>query len=702
MPPWLWATALFAYAFLYVPLLIVVVYSFNDSRLNAEWVGFTLDWYRKLRRRRHAGRRRQFAADRRHGQRGVDRARNHGGRGDAPLQAHRAAGARADADRDSRDSDGRQSADLLRAAELHAGPRIGGAGAHRVLHRLRRNRRPRPAGRHGRGADRGGARLRCVARQRVPVRDAATDHAGRHRRRADGVHIVDRRLRHHVLHRRGRHRDAAATDLLDDQDRRDARGQCRVNAADAADVAADRRCRQTVAHPPPLRPGNLTMTTFRSPVALAAVLAALFAFAPLAAARDQLHLYNWNNYIAPETIKRFEGVCQCEVVQTYYSDNEELLAKLAAGAKGYDVLVPTSNAVQALIRGGQLKPFDKTALPNLKNVDPAYLNTPFDPNNQYSVPYAMSTTIIGYNDEKMKELGLPTDTWAVIFDPKYLEKVKGRVTVLDSANELFAAAQKYLGYSANDVDPKHWDEAAPDQEGEAVLGCIQRVVVHQGTDRRQHLARARLFERHLPGEPRRAGGRAEVPHPAGRTQGRRGAGRRQHGHPQVRAAARPRAALHQLHARGPQLGRAHEPDRLRQPQCGRAEIHQARVDQAARGVPAEGIAGKARAAEGRDGHAAPPAQQAMDRDQGQQIKSLHKPAAAPRSANAASRAMIAAWTRRRHRRACARGCRTCSRRCMASRSSMRRSSRFIPGCRRRHRSSCSISGRRAGSATTRC
>ena len=46
--PWLWGTALFAYAFLYVPLLIVVIYSFNDSRLNAEWVGFTLDWYRKL------------------------------------------------------------------------------------------------------------------------------------------------------------------------------------------------------------------------------------------------------------------------------------------------------------------------------------------------------------------------------------------------------------------------------------------------------------------------------------------------------------------------------------------------------------------------------------------------------------------------------------------------------------------------------
>jgi len=181
---------------------------------------------------------------------------------------------------------------------------------------------------------------------------------------------------------------------------------------------------------------------------------------PASAAKDQLHLYNWNNYIAPETVKRFEEQCKCEVVQTYYSDNEELLAKLAAGAKGYDVLVPTSNAVEALIKGGQLMPIDKAKLPNLKNINPTYLNTAFDPGNKYSVPYAMSTTILGYNDEKMKELGLPTDTWAVIFDPKYLEKVKGRVTVLDSASELFAAALKYLGYSANDVDPKHWDEAA--------------------------------------------------------------------------------------------------------------------------------------------------------------------------------------------------------------------------------------------------
>jgi len=139
---------------------------------------------------------------------------------------------------------------------------------------------------------------------------------------------------------------------------------------------------------------------------------------------------------------------------------KELLAKLAAGARGYDMYVPTSHAVQTLIRSGRLIPVDKARVPNLKNIDPAYLDTPFDPGHRFSAPYAYGTTIIGYNDEKAKALGLPTTTWAVIFEPRYLEKIKGRVTVLDSAGELFAAALVYLGYPGNDVDPRHWREAA--------------------------------------------------------------------------------------------------------------------------------------------------------------------------------------------------------------------------------------------------
>ncbi len=186
----------------------------------------------------------------------------------------------------------------------------------------------------------------------------------------------------------------------------------------------------------------------------------LLASSGMAHADDVLHLYNWNNYISAQTVARFELQCQCHVEQDYYSDNEEMLAKLAAGATGYDIIVPTGNAMETLIRQHALRPLDKSKLPNLKNIDPAYLNTVFDPGNVYSVPYAYTLTLLGYNVEKMRELGLPTDTWAVIFEPKYLEKVKDRVTVLDSQRELMAAALKYLGYSANDTDEAHWQQAS--------------------------------------------------------------------------------------------------------------------------------------------------------------------------------------------------------------------------------------------------
>ena len=174
---------------------------------------------------------------------------------------------------------------------------------------------------------------------------------------------------------------------------------------------------------------------------------------------NTLYLFNWNNYIAPETVKRFEQSCQCKLSQDYYSDNEEMLAKLAAGANGYDLIVPTGNAMKSLIRQGVLKPLDHSLLPGLDNINSAYLDTTFDPGNRYSVPYSYTITLIGYNQEKISQLGLPANSWALIFEPAYLEKIKGRVTVLDSPRELMAVALKYLGYSANDTDPAHWEQA---------------------------------------------------------------------------------------------------------------------------------------------------------------------------------------------------------------------------------------------------
>jgi spermidine/putrescine transport system substrate-binding protein len=185
--------------------------------------------------------------------------------------------------------------------------------------------------------------------------------------------------------------------------------------------------------------------------ALAAAALALATGVARAGPDDVLRMFNWNNYMTEETVKRFEARCNCHLAQDYYSDNEEMLAKLAAGARGYDLLVPTGNAVEALIKSDQLQPLDKSKTPNLKNIKPQYLNPWFDPGNVYSVPYAYSLTIVGYNVEKMRELGLPTDTWAVLFDPQYLRKLERKVTVLDSQRELFAAALRYLGYSVNET-----------------------------------------------------------------------------------------------------------------------------------------------------------------------------------------------------------------------------------------------------------
>jgi spermidine/putrescine transport system substrate-binding protein len=189
------------------------------------------------------------------------------------------------------------------------------------------------------------------------------------------------------------------------------------------------------------------------------LLALLFLLAGAAHAGDTLYLYNWNNYISDATVARFEAECRCRVVQDYYSDNEEMLAKLAAGASGYDLIVPTGYAVEALLRSKQLRPIEKSRLANFKNLKPEFLGAFFDPGNRYSVPYAYTITLIGYNTRKLGELGLPTDTWALIFAPEYLSRLKGRVTVLDSQRELMGAAMKYLGYSANDADERKWKQA---------------------------------------------------------------------------------------------------------------------------------------------------------------------------------------------------------------------------------------------------
>ncbi len=185
----------------------------------------------------------------------------------------------------------------------------------------------------------------------------------------------------------------------------------------------------------------------------------LLLFASPVFAGEELHIFNWNDYMSEEVVAGFEKNCNCKVVQDYYSGTEEMMAKLQAGASGYDLVVPTQNAVQALIQQGFLEKLDKSALSNIKNLDPVFLNRSYDPGNVYSLPYAYTTTLIGFNVQRLQEKGIKPTSWAVIFDPQILEKIKGKVTVMDDADELFGAALKYLGYSVNDTDEKHLREA---------------------------------------------------------------------------------------------------------------------------------------------------------------------------------------------------------------------------------------------------
>ena len=164
---------------------------------------------------------------------------------------------------------------------------------------------------------------------------------------------------------------------------------------------------------------------------------------------DVLHIYNWSGSLSDNTVRQFEKRCACRVVQNYYGDNEEMLAKLAAGAKGYDVVFPSSFVIQAMTKQKLLQALDHSRIPNLKNLAPAYRSPAYDPGNRYTIPTVLSLTSVGYNVEKLKQLGIDPTSWSVIFDPAVLRKIKGKVTVLDSSREVFAAALFYLGKDPN-------------------------------------------------------------------------------------------------------------------------------------------------------------------------------------------------------------------------------------------------------------
>jgi putrescine transport system substrate-binding protein len=186
--------------------------------------------------------------------------------------------------------------------------------------------------------------------------------------------------------------------------------------------------------------------------AAALLLALLPAAAPAAAEPPVLHVYNWSDYIAPETIANFTKETGIAVTYDVYDSNEVLEAKLLAGHSGYDVVVPSASPYMAReIKSGALLSLDKSRLPNLTNLDPRMLAiaATADPGNRYGVPYLWSVTGIGYNRAMLdRALGraTPRDTLALLFDPAYAKKLAGcGIEMLDTPEEVFPAALAYLG-----------------------------------------------------------------------------------------------------------------------------------------------------------------------------------------------------------------------------------------------------------------
>ncbi|WP_232012667.1 polyamine ABC transporter substrate-binding protein [Vibrio aphrogenes] len=201
--------------------------------------------------------------------------------------------------------------------------------------------------------------------------------------------------------------------------------------------------------------GSLKNTVFAASMTVTTLLssAALFT-ANNAYAQDgqQLHVYNWSSYIAPNTISDFEKETGIKVVYDVFDSNEVLEAKLLAGRSGYDVVVPSNNFLAKQIRAGVFQKLDRSQLPNWKNLNPDLLNalSPSDPNNQYAIPYLWGTIGFAYNVDKVKAaLGaddMPVDSWDLVFNPQYMEKLKScGVSFLDSPTEMLPAALNYLG-----------------------------------------------------------------------------------------------------------------------------------------------------------------------------------------------------------------------------------------------------------------
>jgi spermidine/putrescine transport system substrate-binding protein len=171
---------------------------------------------------------------------------------------------------------------------------------------------------------------------------------------------------------------------------------------------------------------------------------------------SEFNLYNWVDYDAPETISGFEDEYSTTIIYDVFTSNEEALAKFqAGGGSGYDMLAPTGYILPSFIAGNFIRKIDRSRLGNYANIDPKFLNLPFDPQSEYYIPKDWGTTGFMYRSSDVSE---EPKGWTELY--ALGEKYSGKIGILDDKPVNIGAALKSLGYPINSVDPAQLEEAA--------------------------------------------------------------------------------------------------------------------------------------------------------------------------------------------------------------------------------------------------
>ena len=169
--------------------------------------------------------------------------------------------------------------------------------------------------------------------------------------------------------------------------------------------------------------------------------------------KEVLTIYNWGDYISPEVVKKFEKEFNCKVKVDVFDSNEAMYAKLKAGAKGYDIVVPSSYMAELMQKQNMLAALDHKLLPNVtKYVDKSYTKLSLDKELKYTVPYFASFTGIGYNTKKVKDF---VPSWRM-FERADL---KGRCSLLNDLREVIGIGLLMTGHDMNSTNQKDLDEA---------------------------------------------------------------------------------------------------------------------------------------------------------------------------------------------------------------------------------------------------